>query len=40
MVSNCDLKTTTTSLVMRGNQGASGDPCINFRGVGSVKVNS
>jgi PKD repeat protein len=40
MVSNGDLKSSTTSLVVRGFQGATGDTCINFRGVGSVKVNS
>ena len=39
LVANGDLTVSTTSLVLRGNQGASGDPCINFRGVGAVRVN-
>lgn len=40
LVSNGDVTMSTTSLVLRGKLGASGDPCINFRGVGAVKVNS
>lgn len=40
LVANGDLQAGTTSLVLRGNQVAAGDPCINFRGVGAVKVNS
>ena len=39
LVANGDLVLSTTSLVLRGKQGASGDPCINFRGVGAVRVN-
>jgi hypothetical protein len=39
LVANGDLTLTTTSLVLRGNQGIAGDPCVNFRGVGAVRVN-
>lgn len=39
VVANGDLTLATTSLVLRGRQGQGGDPCINFRGVGAVKVN-
>ena len=40
LIANGDLTSTTTSLAIRGFQGASGDSCINFRGVGSVRVLS
>jgi len=39
LVANGDLKLGTTSLVLIGKQAPPGDPCINFRGVGAVKVN-
>jgi hypothetical protein len=39
LVANGDLVLGTTSLVLRGKQGTNGDPCINFGGVGAVKVN-
>ncbi|HEX7979839.1 MAG TPA: PKD domain-containing protein, partial [Gemmatimonadaceae bacterium] len=39
LVANGDLTLATTSLVLRGKLGPNGDPCINFRGVGAVKVN-
>ena len=38
LIANGDLTLTTTSLVIRGFQGATGDSCINFRGVGTVRV--
>lgn len=37
LISNGDLTQSTTSLVMRGFQGGS-DTCINFRGVGTLRV--
>jgi PKD repeat protein len=39
LIANGDLTLATTQLVLRGKQGPNGDPCINFRGVGAVKVN-
>ena len=39
LVANGDLTASTTSLVLRGKLGPMGDPCINFRGVGAVRVN-
>lgn len=40
LIANGDLTSSTTSLVIRGFQGATGDSCINFRGVGTVRVVS
>jgi len=40
LIANGDLTSATTSLVIRGFQGATGDSCINFRGVGTVRVVS
>jgi PKD repeat protein len=40
LVANGDLTSSSTSLVIRGFQGSTGDSCINFRGVGSVRVVS
>ena len=40
LIANGDLTMNTTSLVLRGFQSAAGDPCINFRGVGTVRVIS
>ncbi|MDB4882264.1 MAG: hypothetical protein JWL95_1030 [Gemmatimonadetes bacterium] len=40
LIANGDLKSSTTSLVVRGFQGSTGDSCINFRGVGSVRIVS
>ena len=36
LIANGDLGETTTSLVLRGFQGT--DSCINFRGVGTIRV--
>jgi PKD repeat protein len=38
LMANDDLTPSTISLVVRGFQSAAGDPCINFRGVGTVRV--
>ena len=40
LIANGDLTSSTTSLAIRGFQGATGDSCINFRGVGAVRVVS
>lgn len=40
LIANGDLTMSTTSLVIRGFQGSTGDSCINFRGVGAVRVVS
>jgi len=40
LVANGDLTPSSTSLVIRGFQGSTGDSCINFRGVGAVRVVS
>jgi hypothetical protein len=40
LIANGDLTSSTTSLVIRGFQGSTGDACINFRGVGAVRVVS
>jgi PKD repeat protein len=40
LVANGDLGPSSTSLVIRGFQGSTGDSCINFRGVGAVRVVS
>ena len=37
LTSNGDISTATTSLVLRGFQGGS-DSCVNFRGVGGIRV--
>ena len=38
LVANGDLTQGTTTLVLRGFQGATGDSCTNFRGTGTVRV--
>ena len=40
LVDNRDLIPTSTSLVIRGSQGASGGSCVNFRGTDAVVVVS
>jgi PKD repeat protein len=40
LIANGDLTSSTTSLALRGFQGAAGDSCINFRGIGAVRVVS